>query len=164
MPNSGQNLSPTVALARDLIRCPSVTPEDGGCQAILAKRLNALGFHCEQINRHDVTNLWARRGNSAPLLVFAGHTDVVPTGPLEQWAIPPFDGKISGRMLHGRGAADMKGSIACFICAIESFVSSVPEHKGSIGLLITSDEEGPALHGTRAVLDTLQERGEKIDM
>ena len=162
--------SSTVLLARELIRQPSVTPDDKECQQILTNRLEPIGFHCEQIDREDVTNLWATRdgggGESlqSPLLVFAGHTDVVPTGPLEQWTIPPFEGYIDGNILHGRGAADMKGSIASFVCACERFVNDYPQHTGSIGLLITSDEEGPALHGTRAVLDQLAQRNQSIDM
>jgi len=164
MSQSGHKNSPTIELAQALIRRSSVTPEDAGCQQLLANRLTAMGFQCEQINKEEVTNLWARHGSEAPLLVFAGHTDVVPTGPLEQWNIPPFDGQIVDGMLHGRGAADMKGSIAGFICALEEFFADHHDHKGSIGLLITSDEEGPAVHGTRAVLDVLNHRGEKIDM
>lgn len=157
------NLSPTVALARDLVRRPSITPADGGCQDLISERLKHLGFATETINRGGVTNSWIRRGKASPLVVLAGHTDVVPTGPEEQWRFPPFDGVIIEGMLHGRGAADMKGSIAAFVCACEAFVDAHPDHEGSIALLITSDEEGPARDGTVAVLDVLRERGEKID-
>jgi len=156
--------SDTVLLAQTLIQKPSVTPADEGCQQLLTDRLQPLGFRCEQMNRGGVTNLWATRGDAKPLLVFAGHTDVVPTGPLDQWRIPPFNGRIEDGMLHGRGAADMKGSIAAFVCACESFVRQYPEHQGAIGLLITSDEEGPATDGTVAVLDALHERDQVIDL
>ena len=156
--------SATVELARSLVRLPSPTPDDGGCQALLSQRLVKIGFTCEQINFHGVTNLWATRGRAMPLVAFAGHTDVVPTGPLAQWSIPPFDGAIRDGMLHGRGAADMKGSIACFITACERFLEIHPDYHGSIGLLITSDEEGIAKWGTTAVIDTLASRGVKIDM
>jgi len=156
--------SDTVLLAQALVQKHSVTPADEGCQQLLTDRLTPLGFHCEQINRGDVTNLWATKGDAKPLLVFAGHTDVVPTGPLEQWRIPPFEGKIENGMLHGRGTADMKGSIAAFVCACESFLDRFPEHLGAIGLLITSDEEGPAVDGTVAVLDALKQRGQQIDL
>ncbi|MBX2867440.1 MAG: succinyl-diaminopimelate desuccinylase [Acidiferrobacterales bacterium] len=162
-PATASDLSPTTQLAQALIQKPSVTPADEGCQQLLTKRLQPLGFHCEQINRGSVTNLWATKGSTEPLVVFAGHTDVVPTGPLEQWQIPPFQGEIREGMLHGRGAADMKGSIAAFICACESFLKKNREHRGAIGLLITSDEEGPATDGTVAVLDVLAERGQIID-
>ena len=157
-------LSPTVALARDLIRQDSVTPNDNGCQAMLTSRLNAIGFSCEHMDFAEVSNLWATRGDKAPILVFAGHTDVVPTGPLEQWRYAPFDGEIHDGMLHGRGAADMKGSIACFVTACERFVGMHPQHRGSIGLLITSDEEGIARWGTREVMAELAKRDQKIDM
>ena len=157
-------LSPTVELARDLIRQNSVTPHDKGCQAMLTSRLNAIGFSCEQLDFEDVSNLWAKRGDNSPILVFAGHTDVVPTGPLEEWKYAPFDGEIHDGMLHGRGAADMKGSIACFITACERFVENYPQHRGSIGLLITSDEEGIARWGTREVMVELKKRNQKIDL
>ncbi len=164
MPSSNLTGSETIQLARALIRKPSVTPDDAGCQEILGSRLTLSGFECEQINQNNVTNLWARRGQGYPLLVFAGHTDVVPTGPLEKWIHPPFDGVVADGILHGRGAADMKGSIASFVCACERFLKEHPRHKGSIGLLITSDEEGPALDGTRIVLEELESRGIAIDM
>ena len=162
--NTAMTLSDTARLAQQLVQIPSVTPQDGGCQALLAARLHALGFECETLPYHDVTNLWARRGSGTPLLVFAGHTDVVPVGPPEQWRWPPFAGVIDGGFLHGRGAADMKGSIACFVTACERFLHRHPDHRGRIGLLITSDEEGTARWGTRAVMQTLSERGETIDM
>ena len=133
-------LSPTVELARDLVRRPSVTPLDEGCQNLLAERLTAIGFACEPLPFENVSNLWATRGDTEPLLVFAGHTDVVPTGPEEQWHIPPYDGEVRDGMLHGRGAADMKGSIAAFVTAAERFVGEHPGHAGGMGLLITSDE------------------------
>jgi len=155
--------SPTIQLAIDLIRRPSVTPEDGGCQQTIAARLSKLGFVIESLPFGEVTNLWARRGNEAPLLVFAGHTDVVPTGPLEQWQTPPFAPEIRDGQLYGRGAADMKGSLAAMVTACERFVARHSKHRGSIALLLTSDEEGPAANGTVKVIDTLQARGEKID-
>ncbi len=157
------SLSPTIELARDLIRIESVTPNDNGCQEILKTRLRKTGFSCEQLNFHDVQNLWATHGDQKPLLVFAGHTDVVPTGPPDQWTHPPFDAVIENDMLHGRGAADMKGSIASFLVACEQFVDQYPEHTGSIGLLITSDEEGVARWGTREVISTLSQRQQQID-
>ena len=158
------SLSATIGLAQQLIQCPSITPNDADCQEILKRRLEALGFHCETLQYQDVTNLWATLGGeNGPLLVFAGHTDVVPTGPLDQWQIPPFEGRVVNGTLHGRGAADMKGSIAAFIVSIEQFLSASPEFHGRIGLLITSDEEGPARWGTREVMKTLSDRGEKID-
>ncbi|NKB76333.1 MAG: succinyl-diaminopimelate desuccinylase [Gammaproteobacteria bacterium] len=164
MTEPSPSYSPTVHLAQQLIQEPSVTPQDADCQAMLGARLSAMGFSIETMTFGDVTNLWATRGSAKPLMVFAGHTDVVPTGPLDQWGIPPFDGKIVDGMLHGRGAADMKGSIACFVTACERFVKSHPDHQGTIGLLITSDEEGPAVHGTRAVMEVLGEREIDIDM
>lgn len=156
--------SPTITLAQELIRRESVTPADGGCQALLGGRLGAIGFTCEGMNFEEVSNLWATRGEGRPLLVFAGHTDVVPTGPLAQWKIPPFQGAVRDGMLHGRGAADMKGGIACFVTACERFVARRPDHAGAIGLLITSDEEGVARWGTREVMRTLTERNRHIDM
>lgn len=159
-------ISPTLALAQQLIRCPSVTPEDGGCQTLIRARLGALGFHCETMNYHAVTNLWATHAApsaAAPLFVFAGHTDVVPPGPLTQWTHPPYAGELCEGRLYGRGAADMKGSIASFVVACERFIARHPQHRGRLGLLITSDEEGPARWGTRAVMDELAARGEVID-
>ena len=154
---------PTLGLTEQLISRRSVTPEDGGCMPLMAERLSAIGFSCEYINRNGVTNLWARRGTSAPLLCFAGHTDVVPTGPLDQWSSDPFVPTYREGMLYGRGAADMKGSLAAFVTATESFVSAFPDHAGSIAFLLTSDEEGDATDGTVAVTEALEARGEKID-
>lgn len=154
---------PTIALARALISRPSVTPEDAGCLEIISERLKPLGFHCEIIARSGVTNLWARRGTARPLICFAGHTDVVPTGPRDQWLTDPFEPTEKDGMLYGRGAADMKGSLAAFVTSIEHFVAAHPDHPGSIALLLTSDEEGDALHGTTAVVDALRERGEAMD-
>jgi len=154
---------PTLALTEQLISRRSVTPEDGGCIPLIAERLQALGFVCEAIDRNGVRNLWARRGTQAPLLCFAGHTDVVPTGPLEQWSSDPFVPTRRDGLLYGRGAADMKGSLAAFVTATEAFVGAHPDHDGSIAFLLTSDEEGDATDGTVAVTETLQARGEGID-
>lgn len=150
-------------LAKQLIARPSVTPEDGGCQEIIAARLKALGFKVEHLPFGPVSNLWARLGTEAPLLVFAGHTDVVPTGPLAGWRFDPFTPTIADGFLYGRGAADMKSSLAAFVVAIEEFLSARRSFKGSIGLLITSDEEGPATDGTVRVVEQLRARGEHID-
>ena len=147
----------------ELIRRASVTPEDAGCQQWMAEKLEALGFKCEHLRFGDVDNLWARRGEKGPLLVFAGHTDVVPTGDEKKWTSAPFSPEIRDGMLYGRGTADMKGSIAAMMVAIEEFVGAHPEHTGSIGLLITADEEGPAINGTIKVVETLEQRNEKID-
>ena len=155
--------SPTLALARDLIARPSVTPEDKGCLELLSKRLAPLGFSIERIDTGGVSNLWARRGTQAPVLAFAGHTDVVPAGPLEQWDSNPFEPVIRDGKLYGRGAADMKTSLAAFVTAIEAFLAEHPDHVGSIALLLTSDEEGIATHGTVKVVEALAERDEKID-
>ena len=155
--------SPTLKLACDLIARPSITPDDAGCQEMLIERLNAIGFECETMVFDDVTNLWARRGSEAPLLAFAGHTDVVPTGPLEQWHSDPFEPEVRDGMLYGRGAADMKSSIAAIVTACERFVEQHSDHQGSIALLITSDEEAIAINGTVKVIETLEARGEKID-
>ncbi|KXX64405.1 succinyl-diaminopimelate desuccinylase [Marichromatium gracile] len=156
-------LSPTLQLAHELIARPSVTPDDQGCQQLLAERLAALGFRIESMPCDGVANLWARRGDQGPLFCFAGHTDVVPPGPLEQWDSPPFEPSIRDGLLYGRGAADMKGSIAAFVCALEAFIARHPDHRGSIALLITSDEEGPATAGTVEVMRRLGTRGERID-
>lgn len=155
-------LSETLELTCDLISRPSVTPEDAGCQALMTARLNALGFNVEPMPFEEVTNFWARRGTEGPVLCFAGHTDVVPTGPLDKWQSPPFEPTFRDGMLYGRGAADMKGSIAAFMTALDRFVKAHPNHKGSIALLITSDEEGPYINGTTRVIDTLEARNEKI--
>ena len=154
---------PTLALARQIIACHSVTPDDGGCMEILVERLKPLGFDIEFINRNGVTNLWARRGTAKPLFLFAGHTDVVPTGPLDQWTSPPFAPEIRDGMLYGRGTADMKSSIAAMLTAVETFVASHPTHPGSIAFLLTSDEEGDATDGTIAVIEALKARGESLD-
>jgi len=156
--------SPVLALAKDLISRQSVTPEDAGCQDVMIERLKALGFEIEVMVFEDTTNFWARKGTEAPLFTFAGHTDVVPAGKLEQWHTPPFEPTIIDGHLHGRGAADMKGSLACMLVAVERFIAQNPEHKGSIGFLITSDEEGPFINGTTRVVDTLMARDEIIDM
>lgn len=156
-------MSATLELAMDLIGRPSVTPEDAGCQALMAERLQALGFRCEPMRFGEVDNLWARRGDSGPLFCFAGHTDVVPTGPVAQWQSDPFRPQLRDGMLYGRGAADMKGSLAAMITATERFLARQPGHQGSIAFLITSDEEGPAVDGTVRVVETLEARGEKID-
>ncbi|MEJ2060123.1 MAG: succinyl-diaminopimelate desuccinylase [Gammaproteobacteria bacterium] len=155
-------MSKTLELAQDLIARPSVTPTDEGCQQLLAQRLAPLGFAAEHLRFGEVDNLWLRRGQEGPLFCFAGHTDVVPTGPEERWQTPPFEPQVRDGMLHGRGAADMKGSIAAMVTAIEDFVAAHPGHRGSIALLITSDEEGPAVDGTVKVVETLQQRGEHI--
>ena len=153
----------TLALAQALISCRSLTPFDNGCQEILINRLQKIGFNIERIRCGEVDNLWARRGTSAPLVCFAGHTDVVPTGPLEKWDSDPFKPEIRDDRLYGRGAADMKGSVAAFITAIEAFVAEHPDHGGSIALLITSDEEGIAIDGTVKVVEALKARNEPID-
>ena len=155
--------SPTLALACELIRRVSVTPDDAGCQALVAGRLTRLGFRAEPMRFGDVDNLWARHGDGAPLLLLLGHTDVVPTGPLDEWSSPPFEPAIRDGYLYGRGAADMKGGVAAMVTAIERFVARRPRHRGSIALLLTSDEEGPAVNGVRRVMDVLVERGERID-
>lgn len=156
--------SPVLALAKDLISRQSVTPADAGCQDLMIERLKALGFEIESMVFEDTTNFWARRGTQSPLFVFAGHTDVVPAGPLAQWHTPPFEPTVIDGFLHGRGAADMKGSLACMIVAVERFIAERPDHQGSIGFLITSDEEGPFINGTVRVVETLMARNELIDM
>ena len=153
----------TLALTKQLIAEASVTPDDKNCQAILAERLQKIGFTIEAMNFNDTQNIWARRGNSAPLLCFAGHTDVVPSGPEEKWTSPPFEPTERDGKLYGRGTADMKTSIAAFVTACERLVAEHPEHSGSIALLITSDEEGDAYDGTTKVVDALKARGETID-
>lgn len=155
--------NPTLALAKQLIARRSVTPEDGGCMTIIGERLERIGFACEYIKRNGVTNLWARRGTAAPLLCFAGHTDVVPTGPLDQWHSDPFVPTLRDGLLYGRGAADMKGSLAAFVTSVEDFVAARPQHSGSIAFLLTSDEEGDATDGTVAVTEALRSRGEAMD-
>jgi succinyl-diaminopimelate desuccinylase len=154
---------PTLALARDLIGRRSITPDDAGCQALLIERLAPLGFRCEALLSNGVTNLWSRRGIARPLVCFAGHTDVVPPGPLEQWRSDPFVPAEREGFLYGRGAADMKSSLAAFVTAIEAFVAAEPDAAGSIALLITSDEEGPSVDGTAKVVERLAAAGERID-
>ncbi|MCA1323505.1 succinyl-diaminopimelate desuccinylase [Herbaspirillum sp. alder98] len=156
-------MSKTLALTQELISLSSVTPDDKGCQARLAELLAPLGFVCETIQSGEVTNLWARRGTAQPLLVFAGHTDVVPTGPVDQWQSHPFAPTVRDGRLYGRGASDMKTSIAAMVVACEEFTAAHPDHKGSIGFLITSDEEGPATDGTVVVCNALKARGEQLD-
>ena len=156
-------MSKTLALTEELIALTSVTPFDKGCQQRLIELLSPLGFRCETVQSGDVTNLWARKGTTQPLVVFAGHTDVVPTGPVEQWQSHPFAPTHRDGKLYGRGAADMKASIAAFVVASEEFTAAHPDHKGSIGFLITSDEEGPATDGTVIVCNMLKARGEQLD-
>jgi len=156
-------MSATLELTKDLISRPSVTPEDFGCQQLLADRLSAIGFTVEYLRFGDTDNIWARRGTEGPLLTFAGHTDVVPTGPEDKWTSPPFEPTIRDGLLYGRGTADMKGSIAAFVTACERFIAEHADHNGSIAFLITSDEEGPATGGTVKVIETLEARNEKID-
>ena len=153
----------TLELAKQIIACHSVTPEDGGCMEIIGDRLKPLGFSLEYINRNGITNLWARRGTQAPLFVFAGHTDVVPTGPLDKWTSPPFAPEIRDGMLYGRGTADMKSSLAASVTAVEAFLAAHPDFAGSLGFLLTSDEEGDATDGTVAVVEALKARGETLD-
>lgn len=152
----------TIQLAKALIARQSVTPEDAGCQKLMASRLEKLGFNIESMFFVDTLNMWARKGTEEPVFCFAGHTDVVPTGDPANWDIPPFEPTIKDGMLYGRGAADMKGSLAAMIVATENFVNKHPDHKGSIAYLITSDEEGPFINGTTKVIDTLEARNEKI--
>ncbi len=154
--------SATLALAKDLISRASVTPLDEGCQPLMAERLAKLGFNIESMVFEDTTNMWARKGDKDPVFCFAGHTDVVPAGELNRWHTPPFEPTVIDDYLHGRGAADMKGSLAAMIVATERFIAKHPNHKGSIAYLITSDEEGPFINGTPKVIETLEARNEKI--
>ena len=156
-------MSDTLALAKDLIARPSVTPEDAGCQEAMIRRLEAIGFRVERLRFGEVDNFWARRGDQGPLLAFAGHTDVVPTGPRERWQSDPFTPTERDGLLYGRGAADMKGSLAAMVTACERFVAAHPDHQGSIAFLVTSDEEGPSVDGTVKVVEWLEARNEKID-
>ena len=158
MPEAG-----ALELASELIKRKSITPEDGGCQELIAERLERSGFRCEAMPFGEVRNLWARRGAGRPLVCFAGHTDVVPTGPLSEWHSDPFVPTIRDGRLHGRGAADMKSSIAAFVVATEMFLKERPNHSGSIAFLLTSDEEGPAVDGTARVVEALKRRGEALD-
>jgi len=156
-------MSATLELTEQLIARASVTPTDGGCQELMAERLARAGFAVERLRYGNVDNFWARRGSGGPVLCFAGHTDVVPTGPLEEWHSDPFKPTIRDGMLYGRGAADMKSGLAAMITATEEFVGAHPQHRGALAFLITSDEEGPSVDGTRRVVETLRERGERID-
>ncbi|MFO1426757.1 MAG: succinyl-diaminopimelate desuccinylase [Steroidobacteraceae bacterium] len=156
-------MSETLALTQDLIARNSVTPVDAGCQEVMARRLAAVGFQVESLRYGNVENLWAKRGNGGPVLCFAGHTDVVPTGPLEEWRSDPFVPVIRDGVLYGRGAADMKSGLAAMVTATEEFVRRHPQHRGSIAYLITSDEEGPSVDGTKKVVETLNARHERID-
>jgi succinyl-diaminopimelate desuccinylase len=156
-------MTETLALLEDLIRRESVTPIDAGCQDLLAQRLGDNGFTAEQLNFADTQNIWLRRGAQAPLFVFLGHTDVVPSGPVSAWDSPPFEPSIRNGKLYGRGAADMKGSIAAFVTAVERFCLAFPQHQGSIAVLMTSDEEGVASNGVIKVVEVLEQRREKID-
>ncbi|CAD5249509.1 MULTISPECIES: succinyl-diaminopimelate desuccinylase [Halomonadaceae] len=159
-----EGLSPTLTLAFELLSRASVTPDDEGCQELMIERLAALGFHIERLPFGDVKNFWAVRGHHGPVVAFAGHTDVVPSGPYTNWQYPPFEPCIDDEgMLCGRGAADMKGSLASMLTAVERFVANHPNHDGRIAFLITSDEEGPAVDGTRAVVEHLRERNERLD-
>ena len=156
-------MSDTLELAKQLVARASVTPEDAGCQALMAERLRAIGFDVEDLPFGEVSNFWARRGEQGPVLAFAGHTDVVPPGPREQWHSDPFQPEVRDGCLYGRGSADMKGSLAAMVTACEAFVARHPDHRGSIAFLITSDEEGPSVNGTVKVVEHLQARGERID-
>jgi len=154
---------PVIDLLCSLVRRPSVTPDDAGCQLLLADRLTRLGFDCETMQFNDVTNLWARRGSSSPVLCFAGHTDVVPPGDEAEWSTSPFEPTFIGDTLYGRGSADMKSGLAAMIVALENFLAEHPNHDGSLALLITSDEEGRARDGTLRVMEELERRKEHID-
>ena len=156
-------LSPTLELALDLISRPSVTPEDAGCQDLMIERLEKIGFSVERMPFGDVKNFYAKRGSEGPNLCFAGHTDVVPTGPESEWKVSPFKPEVIDGMLYGRGAADMKGSLAAMVTAVENFIAEHPDHNGQISFLITSDEEGPFVDGTTRVVDALMAREEKVD-
>ena len=156
-------MNDVVALTCDLIARASVTPGDAGCQALLAGRLERAGFHCEHLRLGEVDNLWATHGQGAPVLVLLGHTDVVPTGPVSAWTSDPFNPQIREGVLYGRGAADMKGSVAAFVVAAEQFVAAHPDHPGTLAVLLTSDEEGDAIDGVRRVADIFRERGQAID-
>jgi len=154
---------PVIRLLCDLIRRSSITPDDAGCQSLLAQRLTQLGFRCETLQFNDVTNLWARLGTASPVLCFAGHTDVVPPGNESEWSSQPFEPTFVGDLLYGRGSADMKSGLAAMIVALEDFLAKHPEHSGSLALLITSDEEGRARDGTLKVMEALRDRDEHID-
>ena len=161
--DAAATVTPTLGLAMELVARPSVTPEDAGCQDIIRERLEGIGLRCETLAFGEVTNLWARSADQGPVVVFAGHTDVVPTGPEVEWSSPPFAPQVRDGLLYGRGAADMKGSLAAFVTACERFRAAHPGHRGAVAFLITSDEEGPAVDGTARVLETLGARGETFD-
>ncbi len=163
MPESNTVLSPTLTLTKELISRPSVTPDDAGCQSAIAERLKLLGFSTTNLPFAEVTNLWAKHGSAQPLVIFAGHTDVVPAGNLDEWDSPPFEPTVRDGFLYGRGSCDMKGSIAAMIVAVEQFLQNHSSYKGSIGFLLTSDEEGPSKNGTVKVIEKLVSDGEKID-
>jgi succinyl-diaminopimelate desuccinylase len=156
-------MSDVLALACDLIARPSVTPDDAGCQALIAARLQAAGFAIEQLRFGEVDNLWATHGSGGPVLALLGHTDVVPPGPVDAWRSDPFVPEVRDGLLYGRGAADMKASVAAFVVALERFVVAHPDHPGTVALLLTSDEEGDAIDGVRKVADVFRERGQRID-
>lgn len=156
-------MSDVFELTCELIARPSVTPEDYGCQTLIAQRLSAAGFHCEHLRFGEVDNLWAVHGTDGPTLVLLGHTDVVPSGPGEAWSSDPFAPEVRDGVLYGRGAADMKGSVAAFVVALERFAATHPDHDGRVALLLTSDEEGDAIDGVRKVADVFRERGERLD-
>ena len=155
--------SEVISLAKALISRKSITPDDAGCQDIFIERLERLGFVAEEMVFEDTRNLWLRKGDQSPCFVFAGHTDVVPAGDESQWIVNPFEPEVIDGYLYGRGSADMKGSLACMIVAVERFLAQTPNHKGSIAFLITSDEEGPFINGTTRVIDTLEARNEKFE-
>ncbi|WP_110710390.1 succinyl-diaminopimelate desuccinylase [Salinicola sp. CR57] len=166
MPQASMTTAPsdTLTLALELLKRPSVTPDDHGCQALMIERLERIGFQIERMSIGGIDNFWATRGQHGPMLAFAGHTDVVPSGPESEWQYPPFEPRIDeAGFLCGRGAADMKGSLASMVTAVERFVAAHPDHHGRIAFLITADEEGPAVHGTRAVVERLRERHEPLD-
>ena len=156
-------MSAVLDLAKELIAIPSITPDDLGCQTLIAGRLSRVGFACEHLRSGEVDNLWATHGSGGPVLVLLGHTDVVPPGPRDAWASDPFEPAIRDGLLYGRGAADMKGSVAAFVVALEQFVAEHPAHRGTVALLLTSDEEGDAVDGVRKVADVFRERGQRID-
>ena len=156
-------MSATLDLTKELIARPSVSPVDGGCQALMIERLQAIGFEVERLPFGPVENFWAKRGTAGPVFCFAGHTDVVPPGPLEEWRTDPFTPVVADGMLYGRGAADMKSGLAAMVTACEAFVGANAAHRGAIAFLITSDEEGPSVDGTRRVVEVLKSRGERID-
>src|SRR3954468_3767512 len=163
MPTGSDPQSTTLARARTLIACRSITPDDGGSLALIEHRLSPLGFVCERMDRGGVGNLWARLGTEAPLVCFAGHVGVVPTGPVEQWSAPPFDAVQREGFLYGRGAADMKGPVAAMVTAAERIAGTGALNGGSLAILLTSDEEGDAIDGTAAVVERLKQRGLTID-